>query len=128
MAFRILIAEDDSLLANAMQEELTKKGYILHMATNGNEVLSLVKAYDFDLLLTDLIMPQLDGFQLIQQLSTHGFKAPIAVLTNLMQPNVLHQLEEMKIDRHFIKSDTSLEDILHYVQEKVAGHDQLDKQ
>src|SRR5580700_4954538 len=62
----ILLAEDDEFSARFMEQLLARGGHRLRLTTNGREALSLAEAGGFDLLLLDIHMPELDGFQVAQ--------------------------------------------------------------
>ena len=116
MPFQVLIVEDDPILAQALTQALSNKGYKIATTSNGNEALEQIEEHPFDLILTDLLMPHMDGFTLIEHLIAQGSTVPVAVLTNLMRPDVLERLNAMHVDRHFIKTDTPLDEIVRYVE------------
>ena len=118
MPFQLLIVEDDPILAQALTQTLSNKGYNIVTTSNGNEALAQVAEHAFDLILTDLLMPHMDGITLIEHLVAQGSTVPIAVLTNLMRPDVHERLKAMHVDHHFIKTDTPLEEIARYVEER----------
>jgi len=67
---RILLVEDDDLLAEALVKPLTDQRYVIDVATDGQEGWELVEA--FDLLLLDVMLPKLNGIKLCQQLRRIG--------------------------------------------------------
>lgn len=64
----ILLVDDDELFADMVQKTLTKLGYAVLRARNGNEALQLYDPLKVDLVLTDLIMPDKEGLELISEL------------------------------------------------------------
>ena len=82
---RILVAEDSEFNAQLMEKLLTKRGHMVRVVGNGREALALAKAADFDLLLLDVHMPELDGFQVIrsirEQERSTGSHLPVIALT-----------------------------------------------
>jgi two-component system sensor histidine kinase/response regulator len=64
----ILVAEDDEFSARLLEQLLARRGHRVRMANNGREALALAKDGAFDLLLSDVHMPELDGFQVVQAL------------------------------------------------------------
>src|SRR5262249_48528238 len=62
----ILVAEDNELSAQVLEQALVRQGHRVRLASNGREVLTLVEQGGFDLLLQDVHMPELDGFQVVQ--------------------------------------------------------------
>ena len=59
---KILVVEDDQFLSNAYKLKLTKSGFETVIASDGNEALEVLKEFTPDIILIDLIMPNLDGF------------------------------------------------------------------
>ena len=119
---RILITEDDPLLSVALQDKLAGAGYEVVSAEDGLAALELLKSSTFDLMILDIMMPHLDGFGLLRTLSQQGIPQPIVVaITNLPEEVLTVRLAELHVDRHFIKSETPLEDIVAYVKGKFGG-------
>jgi CheY-like chemotaxis protein len=81
----VLVAEDDELSAQVLEQALVREGHRVRVAGNGREVLALVQQGGFDLLLLDVHMPELDGFQVVEAVrkreSTAGGHLPIIALT-----------------------------------------------
>ena len=82
---QILVAEDNEFSARFLERLLTRPGHRVQVASNGRRVLTLVEEKGFDLLLLDVQMPELDGFQVVQELRgrerTAGGHLPIIALT-----------------------------------------------
>jgi len=82
---RILVAEDSEFNVQLMKQVLGKRGHSVRVASNGREALSLANATDFDLLLLDLHMPELDGIQVIHSIRERergtGTHLPVIALT-----------------------------------------------
>lgn len=77
----ILIAEDESRIAAFIEKGLQKQGYETQVATDGREVLSLLESEHFDLMLLDIGLPILDGWQILAQLQKQHKSIPIIVVT-----------------------------------------------
>src|SRR5262249_60854459 len=71
-ALRILVAEDNEFNAQLLEQLLLRRGHRVRLANNGREALSLAEKGAFDLLLLDVHMPELDGFQVGQAGSGDG--------------------------------------------------------
>ncbi len=82
---RILVAEDSEFNAQLMEKLLAKRGHKVRVVSNGRDALALASVADFDLLLLDVHMPELDGFQVIRSLReqerTTGARLPVIALT-----------------------------------------------
>ena len=79
--FKILIAEDDNELCHLFQKVLEKQGYQVLCASDGKEALELVEKEYIDLIITDIMMPVMDGYQLVSQLRQAGIQTPVLMIT-----------------------------------------------
>jgi DNA-binding response OmpR family regulator len=78
---RILLVEDDIRLAETLSEALSDQRYVVDIVTDGEAGWQQVKTVEYDLLLLDLMLPELDGIGLCQRLRAHGYKLPVLMLT-----------------------------------------------
>ena len=78
---RILIVEDERAIAFSLETDLENEGYEVTIAATGDEGLTLAGTGTFDLVLLDLMLPGVDGFDVCRQLRRDGIKTPIIVLT-----------------------------------------------
>jgi diguanylate cyclase (GGDEF)-like protein len=79
---KILLIEDDESLADLVVENLTRqKQYIIEWSSNGCEGLELAESYEYDIILLDVALPELDGIEVCQQLREQGNRTPILLLT-----------------------------------------------
>jgi DNA-binding response OmpR family regulator len=78
---RILLVEDDIRLAETLAEALIDQRYAVDIVTDGEAGWQQVKILEYDLLLLDLMLPELDGIGLCHRLRAHGYKLPILMLT-----------------------------------------------
>jgi len=74
MQTKVLVIEDDSVLAKLLEYKLVKSGYDVEVALDGEQGLGLAQENNYDLLLLDLMLPRLNGFQLLEQLRNGGKK------------------------------------------------------
>jgi DNA-binding NtrC family response regulator len=78
---RVLVVDDDVRQREALAEMVVSLGFTAITATDGRQALDLHQEQPADLILTDLIMPGMDGFQLLRSLEEHGYRTPVIVLT-----------------------------------------------
>ena len=76
----ILIAEDEKNLQVLMEERL-KHYYTILLASDGAEAMDIILSKHIDLLITDVMMPEMDGFQLLKTIRQDGMKLPVLILT-----------------------------------------------
>jgi CheY-like chemotaxis protein len=78
---RVLMAEDEILAAEVLEEALAEAGFAVLAAQDGQAALELADCHGFDVLLTDLRMPRLDGHELIRRLRGRRPDLPVVVMT-----------------------------------------------
>ena len=78
---RILLVEDDVRLAETLAEALTDQRYVVDIATDGETAWYQAKVLEYDLMLLDVMLPELDGISLCHRLRSHGYMLPILMLT-----------------------------------------------
>jgi DNA-binding response OmpR family regulator len=78
---RILLIEDDVRLAETLAEALTDQRYIVDVVMDGEVGWNQAKILDYDLLLLDVMLPELDGISLCHRLRSHGYTMPVLMLT-----------------------------------------------
>ena len=79
--FKILIAEDDHELRQLFEHVLEKHGYAVHGVSNGQEALQMLDKTYYDLIISDIMMPVMDGYELVQSLRQAGHSIPVLMIT-----------------------------------------------
>lgn len=78
---RVLIAEDESRLADSLKRGLAEEGYVVDIAPNGTDALFLGQSSAFDLFILDVMLPGMDGIEVCSKLRAAKVGAPILLLT-----------------------------------------------
>ncbi|MEM9449916.1 MAG: response regulator [Cyanobacteria bacterium P01_E01_bin.6] len=78
---RVLLVDDDDALAATLMHQLTAQNYIVDRVTDGETGWVYGSTFDYDLVVLDWVLPQLDGIQLCQRLRNQGYGVPILLLT-----------------------------------------------
>lgn len=78
---KILIAEDDRELRRLFAHVLIKNGYMVKEVSNGREALSAIDNDYYDLLISDIMMPEIDGYELVRRLRESGNTTPVLMIT-----------------------------------------------
>lgn len=78
---KILIAEDDRELRQLFSHVLTKNGYSVRGVANGREALDALDKEYFDLIISDIMMPEVDGYELVKTLRSTGNNTPVMMIT-----------------------------------------------
>ena len=75
---KILIAENDLELCQLFSHVLMKHGYVVKSVANGKEALDAIDSDYFDLIISDIMMPKVDGYEFVRQLRDSGNQTPAA--------------------------------------------------
>ncbi|MCC9074710.1 response regulator transcription factor [Litorilinea aerophila] len=102
---RVLVVDDEKMVRSLLSISLQRLGYQVVMAANGREALELFEQHDFDLVLLDVIMPDLDGFAVCKQLRKIS-AVPILMLTALNRPDDIVRGLELGADNYVTKPFT----------------------
>ncbi|MFZ4631715.1 MAG: response regulator transcription factor [Patescibacteria group bacterium] len=113
---KVLIAEDERLMANALQLKLSHSGFLPTIASNGEEAMDLILKEKFDIILLDIMMPKRDGFSIMIEMNAKKIKTPIVVLSNLSQEDDAKKAKDLGAVAFFIKSNTPLLDIIENIK------------
>lgn len=78
---KLLLVEDDWEISELLKEVLTDQQYVVDVASDGQAGWDFVEAFDYDLVLLDVMLPKLDGFSLCRQLRAREYEMPVLMLT-----------------------------------------------
>lgn len=113
-AKRILIIEDDPFLVDIYITKLKDIGFFVDVASDGKEGLRKLKEKDFDLLMLDIVLPRVDGWQVLKQISENEKlrKLKVIVLSNLGQKEEVEKGLNLGAVKYLIKA--------HYTPQEVV--------
>lgn len=108
---KILIVEDEFSLLNVLKMKFEQGNYKVYIASNGKEGIEMAKKEIPDLILLDIIMPEMDGFEVLKELKdnkeTKGI--PVVILTNSGREEEVEKGYEMGALDYLVKANLSLE-------------------
>ena len=84
---RVLLVEDDTSTAKTIEMMLKSEGYICDCTDLGEDGLEIGKIYDYDLIILDLMLPDMDGYEVLRRLRSSKVKTPILILSGLSEPD-----------------------------------------
>ncbi|WP_446368818.1 response regulator transcription factor [Coleofasciculus sp. G3-WIS-01] len=100
---KILVVEDNLDFAEALFECLTFEGYVVDVVTNGELAWERAIGTDYNLILSDIEIPQLDGISLCKKLRWYGYRLPIFLMTGLAPDLPTISTNEAKANAYFFK-------------------------
>jgi len=116
---KILIVEDEKPLAHALELKMTREGYETTVASTGRTGLEEASTGKYDLILLDLILPEIDGFAILEALKEKKLKPVIVVLSNLGQDEDRKKAEGFGVKNYLVKSNVPLADIVKVVKSSI---------
>jgi CheY-like chemotaxis protein len=106
---KILIVEDDQLVATAYRKRFGEAGYIVEWAPDGLEGIKMVSMIKPDVVLLDLLMPRLDGIEVLKYIRTHPDlkNLPVVVFSNSYMTNLVESAWRNGADQCLMKASTT---------------------
>jgi CheY-like chemotaxis protein len=119
---RILLAEDDRILRKAGEVTLRRKGYVVIVAVDGEDALAKAHEHMPDLILLDVMMPKLQGFEVLERLQGDPATRhiPVIMLSNLGQESDVQAALERGARAYIVKSSVGPEQLAERVAEVLA--------
>lgn len=116
MAKRILIVEDDTVTSKMYMLELANLGYEISVAKNGKEAIAAIEKAQPDLMLLDLLMPEMDGFEVLRLIKAKSNSFPVVVLSNLSQDLNREKCKLLGARDYFVKTDMELSELKNIIK------------
>jgi len=117
MANKLLVVEDDEFLSDMYRELLTDEGYDVDIARDGADGYSKASKGGYDLILLDIMLPKMDGLQILKNLQEEKVQnGPVVLLTNLGQDSIVKDGLKSGAAGYLIKSSMTPDQVLHEVR------------
>ena len=115
---KILLAEDDKFISLAYKDGLGRAGYEVVHADNGKKALDLAKKENPDIIMLDIIMPEMNGFEVLEELKKipKTKNIPVVILSNLGQESDILKGQELGATDYMIKSNYSLGEVVDKIK------------
>lgn len=118
---KVLIVEDEPLLGNLLSQRLLKEGFSVTLVRDGEEAFRSLQTEVPDLVLLDIILPKVSGFELMERIQSDPAlgerKIPIVVISNLGQDGDVEKGQALGAIGYFVKAQLSIEDLVSKVKE-----------
>ena len=115
----IVLADDEQFIAIAFKDGLEHAGYVVIVASDGEQAIDLTRTHRPDLLLLDLIMPKMNGFEVLREIKADTVLSviPVIIFTNLSQPSDKAEAVASGAEDFIVKTDVSLKDLLVRIEQ-----------
>ncbi len=116
---KITLVEDDEILSKVIKEELEESGFKVYSALNGEEGLEIAKAKNPHLILLDLMLPKMHGFEVLESLkkSPQTEKIPVIILTMLGSDDDIKKGLQLGANDYIVKSQHAVGEIVDSVRD-----------
>lgn len=116
---KILLVEDDDFLRGICEHKLKKEGFDVFISADGLDALKQVQEKDFHLVLLDVILPNMNGFEILENIKKDPAKSsmPVIMLTNMGQESEIKKGFDLGAEDYIIKAHFSVEEIIEKIRE-----------
>jgi len=121
MTYKILVVDDEEVITETLSRMLTREGYQVVVAFDGEEALQKIVTDNPDIILLDLMMPKLNGFETLREIRKR-FKdkwRPVIIISGQSELETLKKCYDMDAD-HYLTKPCSIENILHGISTMVS--------
>lgn len=121
-AKKILLIEDEKVIREILQKRLTKEGYQISIAEDGEEGLEKMKKVEPDLIILDIIMPKKGGFEVMEGMQKEKTlkDIPIIIVSNSGQPVELGRAKELGAKDWLIKTEFDPQEVVEKVKKQIG--------
>ncbi len=116
---KILVIEAERPLARAFELKLEHNGYEVTMVNTGKEGIRKLGSENYQIVITDLAMPEMNGFEIIEHIRKHNQDLPIIVLANSNQKIEIQKIHNLGIEDCFIKSSAPIANIIKHIDNQL---------
>ncbi|MDB5319026.1 MAG: hybrid sensor histidine kinase/response regulator [Phycisphaerales bacterium] len=121
--FRLLVCDDSTAERSALAQILRRQGYEVDEAADGSAALHLIKGRSYDLLLLDLHMPDVDGFDVLKYVQIHQSRLPVVVMSGLPHEEIgdgIQRLPQHELPPLLLKP-VDMHQLFQIIELKLAG-------
>ena len=122
MKKKVLIIEDEDIMLNLLQKKLTNEGYEVFTAMDGEKGLEVMAKVNPELVLLDIVMPKLGGFEVMERMKKDpGLKEiPVIIVSNSGQPVEISKAQELGAKDWLIKTEFDPQEVIEKVVKQIG--------
>lgn len=115
---KVLLVEDDPMIIDMYKLRLEEEGYEAIITDKGSQALELAKSEKPDIVLLDIILPEVDGFSVLSSLKseTATKKIPVIIMTNLGQESDQEKGQQLGAEEYFVKAQHTPADVINVIK------------
>ena len=118
IVMKALIVEDEEILAKVLEEKLKKANFNVQIAENGEKAISITKNFNPDIILLDLMLPKIDGFEVLKEIKKDNDTKliPVIAITNLADDDHIKKALQLGVVDYFVKANHPVNEIVEKVK------------
>ncbi len=118
----VLLIEDDEFLAELYATKLNLEGFKVLLANDGEKGLKMIKEKEPDLILLDIILPKMDGFEILSKIKADSVlkNIPVILLTNLSQKDEVKRGLDLGADDYLIKAHFMPSEVVKKIKQAIS--------
>ncbi len=113
---KILLIEDEEALVEVLSIKLDREGYEVKIGFDGEEGYNMIKDFNPDIILLDIVMPKMDGYDVLEKMREEGIKIPVIIISNSGQPVEIEKTKQLGAVDHLIKTQFNPADVVTMIQ------------
>jgi len=121
---KVLIAEDEEAVGKFFELKLKSAGFDVRLAEDGQEAWKAIEKENFDVIIADIIMPKMSGYDLIKQIREKKITTPIIVSSNLGQNEDRERAKSLGANEYFVKATLSVAELIFLVKKCLGNKSQ----
>lgn len=121
---KILLIEDEEALADVLEAKLIKEGHDVKVSYDGEDGYNNIKSWGPDLILLDIVMPKMDGYEVLEKMNEEGLKVPVIIISNSGQPVEIEKTKKLGAIDHLIKTQFDPKEVIEKVQKYLNSSDE----
>jgi len=118
---KIAIVEDDLAISNMYRIKFETEGFEVQLAKNGVQGLKMIESFSPDIVLLDVMMPEMNGDEMLTKLRKESWGAdiPVIILTNLGQQEAPEVLKDLNVNSYIVKAEMTPKQVSEFVKKKL---------
>lgn len=109
---KILLVEDEQVLADVLEAKLKKEGYETNVAYEGEDGYKKINEWKPDLILLDIVLPKMNGYEILEKLKADGNTTPVIIISNSGQPVEIERTKSLGAKDYLIKAQFDPEEVI----------------
>jgi len=118
---KILIIEDETALSEVLSAKIKKEGYEVTVAVDGEDGFKKIKDWHPDLILLDIVMPKMNGYEVLEKINEEKINIPVIIISNSGQPVELEKIKTLGAVDYLIKTKFDPDQVIAKIKKYLAG-------